>query len=114
MEYNRDNTAKIQDESRDYVLPDELLKVLIQEIPQDVETLKAIYKRYPFEVSHENYDTIVSLLEVKDIMKEKKGLSKFEINERGTELLQSLFTPNRSYNKMNSSIENVLYYYCIY
>jgi len=92
----RDYTARLEDESYEYILPDELLELILLEPPKDIEELKTLIKSSSYEISPKHYQTIFSIIEDKDHFQENKETSKFELNENGTEILQSLFTPTRN------------------
>lgn len=101
----RDYTARLVDESNEYIFPNELLETLLFCPAKDVEELKTVVKSFSKRISAKHYETIISILEDNDSFQENKEISKVELNENSCEILQSLFTPTRSmFRNMNGNI----------
>jgi len=101
----RDYTARLADESNEYIFPNELFETLLFYPHKDVEELKTTVKMFSQKIPSNYLETIYSILEDNDSFQENKETSKIELNENSTEILQSLFTPTRNmFRNMNGNI----------
>ena len=104
----RDELARTQDESYEYILPDTLIREIVTNSPRDIDSLRFLCQQYATEMPNDQAETIFEIIQDEPSLQQKKVHSLKEFTERGADLISNLLTPNReSVSKLSQESENV-------